>query len=225
MTKVLVGAAQWQVEQWQGSFYPDDLPTDWQLPYYANEFSTVLLEYQQAKVSAPQLLEMLDDCQEQFQPVLSLIDHEVTIEQVDGFFRRLLEVDEEHGIGRLAGVKLTMGEGALDQSRLQAWRECIPQALPMALDVDSHYLDENRKWLIGQQMSPVWQAGQLTTEDQPYWLASFSLDVDARQLATQVRDFLAVVADDGTTCLIATGNYEDIANLNEFSTIVRLING
>ena len=38
-----VGASDWDHAHWQGPFYPDDLPEDWRLTYYANEFSCVLV--------------------------------------------------------------------------------------------------------------------------------------------------------------------------------------
>lgn len=38
-----LGARGWQHADWQQSFYPEDLPEDWQLGYYANEFSAVLV--------------------------------------------------------------------------------------------------------------------------------------------------------------------------------------
>lgn len=38
-----VGSIGWQHDDWQNSFYPEDLPEDWRLSYYANEFSTVLI--------------------------------------------------------------------------------------------------------------------------------------------------------------------------------------
>jgi uncharacterized protein YecE (DUF72 family) len=40
---IRVGACDWDHPHWQGSFYPDDLPSDWRLSYYANEFSVVLV--------------------------------------------------------------------------------------------------------------------------------------------------------------------------------------
>ncbi len=40
---IRVGACDWDHAHWQGDFYPDDLPQDWRLSYYANEFSTVLV--------------------------------------------------------------------------------------------------------------------------------------------------------------------------------------
>ncbi|MDH5483866.1 MAG: hypothetical protein OEY43_01420 [Gammaproteobacteria bacterium] len=38
-----VGSLGWRHSGWQQDFYPEDLPEDWQLSYYANEFSTVLV--------------------------------------------------------------------------------------------------------------------------------------------------------------------------------------
>ena len=37
------GSYDWRWPQWNGIYYPDDLPEDWRLSYYANEFDTVLL--------------------------------------------------------------------------------------------------------------------------------------------------------------------------------------
>jgi hypothetical protein len=41
--RVIVGACGWDHTGWLGRFYPEDLPEDWRLSYYANEFSGVLL--------------------------------------------------------------------------------------------------------------------------------------------------------------------------------------
>lgn len=38
-----IGAYGWRHSHWSNSFYPDDLPEDWQLAYYSNEISTVLV--------------------------------------------------------------------------------------------------------------------------------------------------------------------------------------
>ena len=38
-----IGARGWRHSQWSGSYYPDDLPEEWQLTYYANNFGVVLV--------------------------------------------------------------------------------------------------------------------------------------------------------------------------------------
>ena len=40
---LLIGARGWRHAGWRGGFYPDDLPAEWRLGFYANEFRTVLL--------------------------------------------------------------------------------------------------------------------------------------------------------------------------------------
>lgn len=42
-----VGCYGWQWPQWAGKFYPEDLPEDWQLDFYANYFRTVLVPQNQ----------------------------------------------------------------------------------------------------------------------------------------------------------------------------------
>lgn len=40
---VLIGAVGWLHPAWEGAFYPDDLPEDWQLSYYNTQFQAVYL--------------------------------------------------------------------------------------------------------------------------------------------------------------------------------------
>ena len=40
---VLIGARGWQHNDWIGEFYPDDLPDDWRLGYYGNEYPVVMV--------------------------------------------------------------------------------------------------------------------------------------------------------------------------------------
>ena len=63
-----LGAYGWQRAHWIESFYPDDLPEDWQLGYYSNEFNTVLVpaDYWQSK-HAEECENWLDDVHQSFQ--------------------------------------------------------------------------------------------------------------------------------------------------------------
>lgn len=40
---VRVGAAGWEHAAWRGTFYPEDMPEDWQLSYYNTQYSAVYL--------------------------------------------------------------------------------------------------------------------------------------------------------------------------------------
>jgi hypothetical protein len=39
--RVEIGLVGWRHERWTGEFYPEDLPVEWRLGYYANEFRRV----------------------------------------------------------------------------------------------------------------------------------------------------------------------------------------
>ena len=46
--RILMGAADWHHQQWGDDiFYPEDLPEDWYLSFYANEFPVALVENKQ----------------------------------------------------------------------------------------------------------------------------------------------------------------------------------
>ena len=40
-----MGAFGWDHEQWRWQYYPDDMPSDWRLAYYANDFESVLVPF------------------------------------------------------------------------------------------------------------------------------------------------------------------------------------
>jgi len=40
---ISIGAYGWRHKHWLTSFYPDDLPEDWQLTFYSNEFNAVMV--------------------------------------------------------------------------------------------------------------------------------------------------------------------------------------
>ena len=65
--ELLIGARGWEHAAWQGSFYPDDLPEDWRLSYYANEFQTVLVpESDWINAEVDVIEQWLDDTNENF---------------------------------------------------------------------------------------------------------------------------------------------------------------
>ena len=62
-----IGSRGWQHRTWLGSFYPDDLPSDWQLPFYSNEFDTVLIPSSELLNNGhEQIQEWLDDSHDNF---------------------------------------------------------------------------------------------------------------------------------------------------------------
>jgi len=61
-----VGACGWQHAHWTGDFYPEDLPLDWRLNYYANEFPVVLLPEREWKNGQAEWQSWLDEVEPGF---------------------------------------------------------------------------------------------------------------------------------------------------------------
>ncbi len=61
-----VGAYGWEHEHWQGSFYPQDLPEDWRLGYYANMFTSVLVPEAKWSASNADFVQWEEDVHDDF---------------------------------------------------------------------------------------------------------------------------------------------------------------
>ena len=227
MSEVLAGAADWQVQQWQDSFYPDDLPVEWQLSYYANEFTTTFIRYHDfhAEEDTEDLAEMLEDCPKQFRPVIVYdIDEEKPLdagELVDW----LNVIDSEMGIRRPAGVMLTGRSDMFDHPLLLQWRQRIPSELPVALDITGPSISLEKQWLGANDLSLVWHEDIAAGMAGDHWLARLGLSGDNRQLATQIRTLSSCLSANQINCLIAEKGYEQIDRMRELVTIIRLTIG
>ncbi len=74
--RILIGTAGWQHPEWGNEvFYPEDLPKDWYLSFYSNEFPVVLVTAQQwSDVSTTEQIvdEMIEQASEGFKCVFEL---------------------------------------------------------------------------------------------------------------------------------------------------------
>ena len=69
--RVAIGACGWKHSAWQVDFYPDDLPEDWHLGYYANEFPVVYVPASDW-IEEQDLSGWVDDVSETFRFILEL---------------------------------------------------------------------------------------------------------------------------------------------------------
>lgn len=64
---ILIGAYGWLHPQWDDEFYPDDLPTDWKIGYYGNEYPVVVVPNTYWPQFDGQCAKWLEDCDETLQ--------------------------------------------------------------------------------------------------------------------------------------------------------------
>jgi len=99
---IRVGACGWDQRHWQGNFFPDDLPDDWRLAYYANEFSAVLVpenEWCAADVDFEQWAEDVPDDFKFYLLTRSLPEDDSLIKaHLGDKFAGFVTADDSHGV-------------------------------------------------------------------------------------------------------------------------------
>ncbi|MDG6777422.1 hypothetical protein QCB44_01760 [Thiomicrorhabdus sp. zzn3] len=99
MNNLQIGTFGWQHADWLGTFYPEDLPQDWELDYYSNAFRVVLLPQAQWRQWGEEEIEdALDAVEGDFSFFLALSEplSEVLASQI--------EVVKSHMGSKLGGV-------------------------------------------------------------------------------------------------------------------------
>jgi hypothetical protein len=72
---IQVAARGWEFPAWSGDYYPQDLPAEWRLAYYANDFSLLLVPQARWVGAAPELgRAWCDEVSETFRFYLELTD-------------------------------------------------------------------------------------------------------------------------------------------------------
>jgi len=103
-----LGAYGWKHVSWNDAFYPEDLPSDWELSYYSNEFNTVLVpacywqKAHQQEMSCDDWLDSVSDafqfyveCSEDMFADISLFEFTENLQTLQPQLAGLVFVDEK----------------------------------------------------------------------------------------------------------------------------------
>lgn len=162
---LVVAARGWRHPAWRTDYYPEDLPQDWQLAFYSNEFRAVVVpaEYW-STVDAVEIVRWQEDTDDDFRFFLEVTDLRTGWEAFSALVSPLA--------GQIGGVLLHPTHCDADLSQLelslQRARQLGPVAviLPPGLDVSPlgrQLLDDanvNLHWPVGEGQ-PRWSAGPL----------------------------------------------------------------
>lgn len=66
MSKVRTGCLALDMPGWQADYFPEELPQDWQLAYYSNEYRAIVLDWSAWAGCAAVLIEQLEDVGDDF---------------------------------------------------------------------------------------------------------------------------------------------------------------
>ena len=153
--RILIGASGWLHSGWQEQFYPEDLPQDWQLAYYGNEFSVVLIreqEWQQGEVE--NWLDETDDLP-LFIAELPLTNSENVLHDAQTYLEKIRGLGERC-MGIVCQLNATIGTDDLTVL-LKQCNALAPTCVDISVDLDGELpsslqkvLQDNRTNIVGK---------------------------------------------------------------------------
>jgi hypothetical protein len=216
---LLIGACGWSHAAWSGSYYPDDIPPDWRLGYYANEFPVVLVtraEWQRTDADPQQWCEDSDSS-------LLFISEVVA----DNLRDAKPQIQETRLLGeRCAGIvwRTTLHN---DATGLNELLNGANPKLPACVDFGDRLPDEAVISLLKKRQTGWCWHGY--DDSSGLRVGSFSIariashDSDLRQLRHLVETCLAAACDDRRVILLFDGNPPEVERIQKAEMILELL--
>ncbi len=217
----VVAAYGWRHPAWLTDYYPPDLPEDWQLSYYSNEFRAVVVptDYWPA-VDAPEIERWLEDTDENFQFFLEVTDLRTGWDEFSVLLAPLT--------ARLGGILLRPTYCDVDLSQLELSLRRAQQLAPMAVILPPAWepsargrrlledVGVNVCWPVAQGR-PCWSPGQLALA-----LAD-GASRTPRQWREVVENCLSFGVDSDTVLLMIEGDVPDVEALRVTTMIADML--
>jgi len=125
-----IGACGWDYPQWNDDFYPDDLPDEWRLGFYGNEFPVVLIPAQAWQQGVAAVRAWLDETHDAPDFICEWPASETRV----GEYEQVLEMISLLRT-RVLAIVVPLDEPA--DGRLLRYLQQLEQLAPLALDVSA----------------------------------------------------------------------------------------
>lgn len=217
--RLLIGALGWQHEAWQESFYPDDLPPEWRLGYYSNEFPLAAITERERRDEAG-LIDELADCREDLLALLV-----VRVENgADPALAAACRLREQ--LPREAGLLLQFDPTAAgDPDHWLAQVQAVTGEIPLCVDALAPLEASWQAALRGRDTGWSWNA-QTDREGLavgPLAVMTVAGRPDARLLRERIEAALAVNTGERNVALLFAGAPPDIEAMRQAKTIEELM--
>ena len=201
MENIQVGTFGWQHEKWNGSFYPEDMPEDWQLDFYANTYRVVLVpEKQWCSWSSDEIAETVEAVEGEFSFFFELvsIEDETTVQALEVIAKEF---------GELAAGIVVFGDDVENVSNTIA-------NLPVTMVSSSAVLETDLNW--------QWQTDNWMCSGNPCGVLK-TLISDAKQQTALLKSFMQSLPDDYEGAALIVYEDVDMQQLNNLKVIGELL--
>jgi hypothetical protein len=216
---LLIGACGWSHSGWLADFYPQDLPVDWHLSYYANEFPVVLVTAQEWNLPEAAVSQWCEDTEASFRFVVEITAN--TVEELQLQLERIVGFGERC-VGLLLVTSLYTEEIALNELL-----EVMTNFGSLCLDFGAYRPDESVKQSLRQrQIGWCWH-GDGSAEGLSEGLLAVtrihSKDANPRQIRRWVETALASSMPQRQSILLFEGEPPNIAVMRQAQIILDLL--
>ena len=138
---VQIGACGWQHRDWIGEFYPDDLPEEWQLGYYGNEFQVVLVPASYWQAGPESFEQWLEESDESLRMVCELPKQGSTADSISQAIQGIEMVSQ-----RVSAVMVPIESDLTDRQK-DIYKE-LAKSYPLCFDLAADIGQDKRKSLL-----------------------------------------------------------------------------
>ena len=220
--RILIGSLGWQHLAWQESFYPEDLPVDWRLGYYVNEFPLAVVTSLEQELSEDLYAE-IEECGDRLSLLIAVeldpaADPRQPLADACEFARQLGEV--------CIGLLLQCNPDSFSEPQLllNRLRDC-PVELPLCLDAQQPLSDVWREQLASRGIGWSWNRYQERDglAVGPLGVIVISGDCSARDLRERVEAALQQAGQGRRMALVFAGDPPAVEQMRQTKTIEELL--
>ncbi len=220
--EVLVGSRGWDHEQWVGGFYPEDLPGDWRLTYYANAFRAVLVPADRLlDVAADEVEAWRDDVPEDFRFYFE-ISRDLMMRTGHARFLRLLDT-----LGNaVEGVSLRFGAASWpSREQLEPWLDALCGQCRLAASFPVEQASAELKLTLAEYgVAASWWPGVAPWTQRRGCMGFLETPSrDLRELRKQVEAFVTWAGDCERALLCFEVNEDDCRTMQQGRIIAELL--
>lgn len=212
-TELFVGARGWDHDGWQDAFYPADLPPDWRLTYYANEYATVLVPAASWQSAAADPDAWVHDTPDTFCFVL-----EARLSQ------RAQAMQFAQRLGTRLDAILLRDADALVQDLARLEQVLSETSWPMNLALEQPLSEEAAAMLHAHGGGQVWAPGRTGPAGTvPMALIGGERPLEASAIRAMLEQFMAFARGHSRALLFFDGEPPGINNLLTAKTVAALL--
>ena len=222
--RVLIGASGWKHQTWLQDFYDEDLPEDWQLSFYANEFPLVYVPISHW-LNNEELGQWCEDTAESFRFILEIPNDIVNNE--DAFLSAMQKAKLLKG-GCLGFVFQINNQNAITPSLLQLHINEAKKIAPICIEKDENLLsDDIKQILVNENISAVWDGKSNYNAENKRGSLSIAMikseNLDMANLRTIIEHCLTASNEHNTSALCFSGEPPSLALLRNANIILNLL--